>query len=39
VDGSSVDKTKFEEFSDTARKIIWQGVREVDANVVCPQEG
>jgi predicted extracellular nuclease len=38
VDGWSVDKTKFEEFSDTAKKITGQAVREVDADILCLQE-
>jgi len=37
-DGWSVDKTKFEEFSDTSKKITGEAVREIDAQVLCLQE-
>ncbi len=38
MDGWRVDKNKFEEFSDTAKKITGQAVRELDADVLCLQE-
>ncbi len=37
-DGWSVDQTKFDEFSDTAKKITGMAIREIDAQVLCLQE-
>lgn len=37
-DGWSVDQTRFDEFSDAAKEITGQAVREVDAQVLCLQE-
>jgi endonuclease/exonuclease/phosphatase family metal-dependent hydrolase len=37
-DGWAVDKTKFDEFSDTDKRITGQAVREVDAHILCLQE-